>query len=124
MIDRRPGLIAQCSGAADVIAAVNFARTHGLLVAVRGGGHSGPGTRSATMAIRDRDKNFVPSAVHRSSMQPTATPKPKSQVDSLSAVAITGTECTLGVRQPSGSCSYQTMGILRTDESRSEGWKY
>ena len=43
MIDRRPGLIAQCSGAADVITAVNFARTHGLLVAVRGGGHSWPG---------------------------------------------------------------------------------
>ncbi len=43
MIDRRPGLIAQCSGAADVIAAVNFARTHGLFVAVRGGGHSWPG---------------------------------------------------------------------------------
>jgi len=43
MIDRRPRLIAQCAGAADVIAAVNFARTHGLLVAVRGGGHSWPG---------------------------------------------------------------------------------
>jgi FAD/FMN-containing dehydrogenase len=43
MIDRRPRLIAQCSGAADVVAAVNFARTHGLLVAVRGGGHSWPG---------------------------------------------------------------------------------
>ena len=43
MIDRRPALIAQCSGAADVITAVNFARTHGLLVAVRGGGHSLPG---------------------------------------------------------------------------------
>jgi len=40
MIDRRPGLIAQCSGVADVIAAVRFAGTHSLLVAVRGGGHS------------------------------------------------------------------------------------
>ncbi len=42
-IDRRPALIAQCSGTADVIAAVNFASRHGLLVAVRGGGHSIPG---------------------------------------------------------------------------------
>ena len=42
-IDRHPGLIARCAGVADVIAAVRFARTHGLLVAVRGGGHSYPG---------------------------------------------------------------------------------
>ena len=39
-IDKRPGLIARCSGLADVIAAVRFAREHGLLVAVRGGGHN------------------------------------------------------------------------------------
>jgi FAD/FMN-containing dehydrogenase len=38
--DRRPALIARCTGAADVTAAVNFARTKGLLTAVRGGGHS------------------------------------------------------------------------------------
>jgi FAD/FMN-containing dehydrogenase len=40
MFDRHPGLILQCSGAADVIDAVNLARTHDLLVAVRGGGHN------------------------------------------------------------------------------------
>jgi FAD/FMN-containing dehydrogenase len=39
MMDKRPALIARCSGAADVITAVNFARTHDLLLAVRGGGH-------------------------------------------------------------------------------------
>ena len=39
-VDKRPGLIAQCSGVADVIAAVNFARENSLLVAVRGGGHN------------------------------------------------------------------------------------
>ena len=39
-IDRRPGLIARPTGVADVIQAVNFAREHQLLVAVRGGGHS------------------------------------------------------------------------------------
>ena len=40
MIDRRPALIARCAGVADVIAAVRFARTHGLLVSVKGGGHN------------------------------------------------------------------------------------
>jgi hypothetical protein len=43
MIDKRPGLIARCAGVADVISAVNFARTHQLLVSVRGGGHNIPG---------------------------------------------------------------------------------
>ena len=38
--DRKPVLIARCAGAADVTAAVNFARTQGLLTAVRAGGHS------------------------------------------------------------------------------------
>jgi FAD/FMN-containing dehydrogenase len=42
-IDRRPGLIARCTGVADVRAAVRFGRQHGLTVAVRGGGHSFPG---------------------------------------------------------------------------------
>ena len=39
-IDKHPGIIARCSGVADVIAAVNFARENELLVAVRGGGHN------------------------------------------------------------------------------------
>jgi len=43
MIDRRPALIARCQDAADVMAGVDFARTHGLLLAVRGGAHNGPG---------------------------------------------------------------------------------
>jgi FAD/FMN-containing dehydrogenase len=43
MIDRRPALFARCFDAGDVIAAVNFAREHDLLVSVRGGGHHGAG---------------------------------------------------------------------------------
>ena len=40
MIDRRPGLIVRCGGSDDVVAAVRFARTHDLLVSVRGAGHN------------------------------------------------------------------------------------
>lgn len=42
-IDRRPAVIARCAGTSDVIQAVRFARRTGLVVAVRGGGHSWPG---------------------------------------------------------------------------------
>ncbi len=40
MFDRHPSLIARCTGATDVQRAVAFARDHGLLTAVRAGGHS------------------------------------------------------------------------------------
>jgi FAD/FMN-containing dehydrogenase len=40
MIDRRPGLIARCTGTADIVQAVRFARRHQILLSVRGGGHN------------------------------------------------------------------------------------
>ncbi|MGW8744702.1 FAD-binding oxidoreductase [Streptomyces sp. NPDC055794] len=43
MIDRHPAAIVPCSDAADVMSALTFVRDAGLEVAVRGGGHSGPG---------------------------------------------------------------------------------
>ncbi len=43
-VDRRPRLIARCSGTADVALAVRFARDHDLEIAVRGGGHNVAGT--------------------------------------------------------------------------------
>lgn len=46
MIDKRPLLIAQCLDTADVMACVGYARAEGLPVAIRGGGHSGPGLGS------------------------------------------------------------------------------
>src|SRR5262252_5201024 len=46
MIDKRPLLIARCVDVADVITAVNFGRDLDLLIAIRGGGHNGPGLGS------------------------------------------------------------------------------
>lgn len=43
MIDRRPAAVVRCSDAADVMAAVDAVRDEGLVLAVRGGGHSGAG---------------------------------------------------------------------------------
>ncbi|QNE75971.1 FAD-binding protein [Streptomyces finlayi] len=43
MIDKRPAAVVRCRDAADVMAAVDFVRDKGLELAVRGGGHSGPG---------------------------------------------------------------------------------
>lgn len=43
-IDRRPGAIARCTGVADVVAALRYAREQGFPVAVRGGGHGVAGT--------------------------------------------------------------------------------
>ena len=60
-IDRRPGLIIRCSGTADVIDGVNLARRHGLLLAVRSGGHhvGGHGTTDGGLLLDLRDMNGV-----------------------------------------------------------------
>jgi FAD/FMN-containing dehydrogenase len=46
MIDKWPRLIARCADVTDVITAVNFGRENNLLIAIRGGGHNGPGLGS------------------------------------------------------------------------------
>ena len=40
MIDRHPAMIVRCVGVGDIITAVNFARTNGIPISVRGGGHN------------------------------------------------------------------------------------
>jgi len=40
LIDRRPALIARCQGAADIADAIGIARSSGLEISVRGGGHN------------------------------------------------------------------------------------
>src|SRR5262249_5986735 len=45
--NRKPALVVRCTGAADVIAAIGFARSNDLPIAVRGGGHSIAGFSTA-----------------------------------------------------------------------------
>lgn len=79
MIDRRPGVIARCAGTADVINAVNFAREHDLLVAVRGGGH-----------------NVAGNAVCDDGLMIDLSPMTSVQVDPMSKTAIVEPGATLG----------------------------
>jgi FAD/FMN-containing dehydrogenase len=53
MFDKRPAAIARCTGTADVISAVKFARSNDLAVSVRGGGHNvaGKALRDGALAI-------------------------------------------------------------------------
>lgn len=46
MIDKRPLLIAQCRDVTDIRTALKFGQDENLLVAIRGGGHNGPGLAS------------------------------------------------------------------------------
>lgn len=46
MIDKRPLMIVRCADTADVMTAVNFGRDNKILIAIRGGGHNGPGFAS------------------------------------------------------------------------------
>ena len=87
MIDKRPLLIARCADVADVIAAVNFGRDNGLLIAIRGGGHNGPGLGSV-------DDGLV---IDLSTMKGV-------RVDPATRTVRVGPGCTSGRRRPRHPC--------------------
>ena len=51
MIDRKPSFVVRCLGVADVVASVQFAREHNLLLSIKGGGHNIAGLAAADGAI-------------------------------------------------------------------------
>lgn len=79
MIDRRPALIVRCADSSDVSNAVDFARDHQLLLAVRSGGHSVAGT-----------------AVCEGGVVIDLTRMKDVRVDSVKKVALAGAGATLG----------------------------
>jgi UDP-N-acetylenolpyruvoylglucosamine reductase len=105
MIDKRPSAIARCADVADVIACVNYAREKELVLAIRGGGHNGPGLGSC-------DDGLV---IDLSSMRTI-------QVDAASRSAQIGGGCVwgevdrathaFGLATPSGIISSTGVGGL------------
>ena len=79
MIDKQPRLIARCADIADVIRAVNFGRDSGMTIAIRGGGHNGPGLGSV-------DDGLV---IDLSSMKGV-------RIDPVARTARVGAGCTQG----------------------------
>jgi FAD/FMN-containing dehydrogenase len=100
-IDKRPALIARCTDAGDVVAAVNFARDNDLIVAVRGGGHSFPGKSTCDGGIvidLSTMKNIrVDPQVRRAYAQPGLT---LGEFDR--ATQACGLATPLGVAPPTG----------------------
>jgi FAD/FMN-containing dehydrogenase len=115
LVDRRPGLIVQARGVADVIAAVTFARTHRLLVSVRGGGHnvSGSAVCDGGLVIDLRDMHAVrvdrkSMTVHVQGGARLADVDRETQVHGL--VAVTGNVSDTGI---AGLTLCGGMGNLR-----------
>ena len=68
MIDKRPAIIAMCTEVKDIINCVNFARTHKLLVSIKGGGHSVAGKavcEDGLMINLSQMKNVIVDSVNK-----------------------------------------------------------
>jgi FAD/FMN-containing dehydrogenase len=77
LIQRRPGAIARCADAADVVIAVNFARTNDVLLAVRSTGHDFAGNSvcdgGLVIDVSVMDEVHIDAAARRARVQPGAT---------------------------------------------------
>jgi FAD/FMN-containing dehydrogenase len=102
MIDRKPGLIVRCLGAADVIHAIRFARDNGLLVAVRGGGHNIAGSAicdgGIVIDLSQMKSVRVDRAAQRAWVEPGATLADlDKETQAFGLVVPTGINSTTGV---------------------------
>jgi FAD/FMN-containing dehydrogenase len=102
MIDRKPGLIVRCLGAADVIRTVRFARDNELLVAVRGGGHNIAGSAicdgGVVIDLSQMKSVRVDPAAQRAWVEPGATLADLDKETQAFGLAVpTGINSTTGV---------------------------
>lgn len=102
MIDRSPALIIQAAGTADVMQAVNFARDHRAILAVRGGGHNIAGNAVCDGGVmldlsRMRSVHVDPAA-RRARIEPGATlGDVDKETQTFGLVIPTGINSTTGI---------------------------
>ena len=107
VIDKRPALIAQPTGAADVRRAVSFAAAHGLLLAVKCGGHSFSG-----MSTCDRGMQIDLSNMRGVRVDPAAR---RAYVEGGSLLGLVDHEAAShGMVTPLGTVSHTGVGGLTT----------
>ncbi|HXH83209.1 MAG TPA: FAD-binding oxidoreductase [Candidatus Tectomicrobia bacterium] len=101
MIDRRPGAIVRCASQDDVVHAVRFAREHGLLVSIRGGGHNIAGNavcdHGLVIDLSPLKRVQVDRASRRASVEPGCT-----LADLDAATQAHGLATPLGINSTTG----------------------
>lgn len=113
LIDRRPALIVECAGAADVVSCVNFARSHALPVSVRGGGHNIAGS-----AVCDSGLMVDFSAMKE--IQVNSEARTVRAEPGVTSGELAGKTQALGLATPGGICS--ETGIAGVALGGGFGW--
>jgi hypothetical protein len=94
MIGRRPALVVRCADVPDVVAAIQFARSQGLEIAVRGGGHSLPGFSTTegglVLDLSLMDRVTVDATARRVLVEGGATWADIDQATQTHGLAVTG----------------------------------
>ena len=120
MIDRRPALVARCLGVTDVVACVNAARTHGVQLSIKGGGHN-----IAGLAVAD-DSFLLDMSLMRGVWVDPATRTARAQAGCLLAdvdaeAQVHGLAPVLGFVSATG-CAGLTLGGGFGYLTRRFGW--
>ena len=135
MIDRHPALIVRCRTAADVMAAVNYARSNSLAIAVRSGGHNVAGyavcdgglmiDMSLMTAVRvapDLDRAFVEGGATWADVDAATTPFGRATPGGLiSATGVAGLTLSGGIGWLRGTRGLSCDNLLAAEVVTADG---
>ncbi len=135
MIDRRPGLIARCRNAADVAASVNYAKTQGLVITVRSGGHNVAGYAVCSDGVMidmtlmngvrmspDLDRAFVEGGALWADVDAATTPFGRATPGGLiSATGVAGLTLSGGIGWLRGTRGLSCDNLLAADVVTADG---